>query len=206
MAQISWSHYTILLSLKDINKINYYIDLCIKLNLSKRKLIEHIKNNDYERLDNDTKLKLIENKEVSIIDTIKNPIMISNPNNIDVYKEKVLGDLIMENLDNFLEELGSGYYYVSREYKIKLNNNYNNIKYLLDNKKYKCYVVVELKIGELKKQDIGQVLVYTNYIDRNIKDKLDNKTIGIIICNRDNKLYIDYSTDTRIIAREYILV
>ena len=206
VAQLSWSHYTILLSLKDKNKINYYIDLCINLNLSKRQLIDHIKNKDYERLDDDTKLKLIENKEISLMDTIKNPVIINNPNNINVYKEEILKKLILEDLDDFLEELGEGYYYVKNEYRVNIGNTYNYIDLLLYNKKFRCYVVVELKIGSLKKQDIGQIKVYMNYIDSNLKDFNDDKTIGIIICKKDNKLYLEYSTDPRIIAREYLLI
>ena len=204
--QLSWSHYIILLSLKDEYEIKYYINLSISHNLSKRQLIEHIKNRDYERLDDNTKLKLIEAKETNIIDSIKNPIIISNPNNIDVYKEEILKKLILEDLDNFLEELGEEYYYVKNEYKININNTYNYIDLLLYNKKYKSYVVIELKIGNLKKQDIGQIKVYMNYINNNLKEITDNETIGIIICKKNNKLYLEYSSDPRIIAREYILI
>ena len=203
--QIPWSNYRELLSIKDINKVKYYIDLCIKLNLSNRKLREHIKNNDYERLDENTKLKLIDDKEINIIDTVKNPIIISNSCSIKVYKEEILRKLILEDLDNFLEELGEGYHYVKTEYKIKIDNKYNSIDLLLYNKKFRCYVVIELKIGELKKQDIGQIMIYMNYIDNNLKDNYDDKTIGMIICRKNNKNYIEYSSDPRIIAREYVI-
>ena len=205
VAQLTWSHYTILLSLKDINKIKYYIDLCIKLNLSKRQLVEHIKSKDYERLDEATKIKLIEKQEVNITDTVKNPIIIANANNIDVYKEEILRKLILEDLDNFLDELGEGYHYVKTEYKIKIDDKYNSVDLLLYNKIFKCYVVIELKIRELKKQDIGQIMIYMNHIDDNLRDIYDDKTIGIIICRKNNKNYIEYSSDPRIIAREYVI-
>jgi hypothetical protein len=72
--------------------------------------------------------------------------------------------------------------------------------------KHHCYVVVELKIIELKKEHIGQIQVYMNYIDRNIKSIEDNKTVGIIICKKNNKYIIEYCSDERIISREYKLL
>ena len=77
---------------------------------------------------------------------------------------------------------------------------------LLYNVKYHCYVVVELKINELDKRDIGQVEIYMNYIDRNVKENLDNKTLGIILCKEDNQLIIKYSSDERIISRKYLII
>ena len=77
---------------------------------------------------------------------------------------------------------------------------------LLYNIKYKCYVVVELKVTELKKEHTGQIMTYMNYIDKNIKTIEENKTVGIIICKQDNEYVIKYCSDDRIIAREYELV
>ena len=91
------------------------------------------------------------------------------------------------------------------EYKIKVGNNYNYIDLLLYNIEFNCYVVVELKVTEVKKEHIGQVEVYMNYIDKHIKSINQDKTIGIIITKRDNRYYIEYSSDKRILTREYIL-
>ena len=204
--QLAWSYYTVLLPLKDKNKINYYIDLCVKLNLSRRKLIEHIKNQDYERLDEDAKLKITENKNIKLVETVKNPIIIPNSNNIEVYKEIILQKLILENYSEFLNELGDGYSLIGNEYKIKIGNRFYFIDLLLYNYKYKCFVVVELKIGELKKEHIGQINLYMNYVDNTLKEELDNKTIGIILCHKDNKLIMQYCSNKEIIAREYVVI
>lgn len=111
--------------------------------------------------------------------------------------------MILEDIENFLEELGIGFTFIKSEYKIKLDDRYNYIDLLLYNIKHKCYVVVELKITELKKKHIGQIMVYMNYIDENIKSDVENKTIGIIICKEENKYVIKYCSDKRIIARKY---
>jgi hypothetical protein len=120
--------------------------------------------------------------------------------------EYALKLLIINNLDDFLHQLGFGFTYVGNEYKLKLGSIYNYIDLLLYNVKHHCYVVVELKIIELKKEHIGQIQVYMNYIDRNIKSIEDNKTVGIIICKKNNKYIIEYCSDERIISREYKLL
>ena len=185
--QLTWSHYCELLPLKDINEINYYIQMTIEQCLSKTQLRERIKTKEYQRLDDNTKLKLINNEELEINDNVKNPIVICNKNNLDKnnISEKVLKNLILEDLDNFLKELGSGFCYIENEYKIKIGSTYNYIDLLLFN--------------------IGQIEVYMNYIDRHIKSINQDKTIGIIISRRDNHYYIEYSSDKRILTREYIL-
>ena len=109
-----------------------------------------------------------------IEDFIKNPIIIRNNLGIEEISEKILKRLILEDLDNFLKELGSGFCYIENEYKIKVGNNYNYIDILLFNIIYNCYVVVELKVTELKKDHIGQINMYMNYIDRNVKDNSHN--------------------------------
>ena len=205
--QLTWSHYCELLPLKDINEINYYVKITIEQCLSKRQLRERIRNKEYQRLDDKTKLKLINKEETKVNDFVKNPIVIHNKYNLDKERisEKVLQNLILEDIPSFLEELGTGYSFIKNEYKIKIGNNYNYIDLLLFNIKYNCYVVVELKVTELKKEHIGQIQIYMNYIDKHIKTINQDKTIGIIITKRDNHYYIEYSSDKRILTREYIL-
>lgn len=205
-AQLSWSHYCELLSFENTDKINYYIELVKNNNLSVRQLRERIKSNEYERLPESTKNKSVEQKESDIVDFIKNPILIKNSNKYDIFSEKVLQKLILEDIENFLEELGTGFTFIKSEYPIKLGNRYNYIDLLLYNIKYRCYVVVELKITELKKEHTGQIMTYMNYIDKNIKTIEENNTVGIIICKQDNEYVIKYCSDNRIIAREYELL
>ena len=205
--QLTWSHYVELLSLKDVNEINYYINITEEYNLGVRELREKIKNREYQRLDDKTKLKLINKEETTVSDFIKNPIIIKNKYNINEKEisEKVLQNLILEDIPYFLKELGTGFSFIENEYKIKIGNTYNYIDLLLFNYIYDCFVVIELKVTELKKEHIGQIEVYMNYIDKNIKTINQDKTIGIIICKRDNHYYIEYSSDSRIISRNYIL-
>ena len=205
--QLTWSHYCELLPLKDINEINYYVKTTIEQCLSKRQLRERIRNKEYQRLDDKTKLKLINKEETKINDFVKNPIVIHNKYNLDKERisEKVLQNLILEDIPSFLDELGDGYSFIRNEYKIKIGDTYNYIDLLLFNIKYNCYVVVELKVTELKKEHIGQIQIYMNYIDKHIKTINQDKTIGIIITKRDNHYYIEYSSDKRILTREYIL-
>ena len=207
-AQLSWSHYCELLSLKDVNEIEYYIKITSEQFLSKRQLKEKIKNKEYQRLDDNTKLKLINKEEMSIGDTIKNPIIIKNKLGIDKenISEKILQRLILEDIPSFLKELGEGYSFIENEYKIKINNTYNYIDLLLFNYIYNSFVVVELKVTEVKKEHIGQVEVYMNYIDKHIKGINNNKTIGIVVARKDNHYYIEYSSDKRIYTRDYEIV
>lgn len=204
-AKLSWSHYCEILWFDD-NKFQYYIKITELNNLSIRQLRKRIKSNEYERLPEFTKNKLIEQKESNIVDFVKNPILIKNSNNYDIFSEKVLQKLILEDIENFLNELGNEFTFIKSEYPIKLNDRYNYIDLLLYNIKYKCYVVVELKVTELKKEHAGQIMTYMNYIDKNIKTIEENDTVGIIICKQDNEYVIKYCSDDRIIAREYELV
>ena len=137
---------------------------------------------------------------------IKNPILIKSKNNYDVISEKILQRLILENITSFLKELGSGFSFIGNEYKIKIGNTYNYIDLLLYNIEFNCYVVIELKVTELKKEHIGQIQIYMNYIDNNLKKPTQNKTIGIIICKKNNKYIIEYCSDKRIISKEYELI
>ena len=203
--QLSWSHYVELLPLKDNNEINYYIKMCEQRNLDVRSLRNAIKSKEYERLGEDTKNKLLTNEKLKIADLVPNPIIIPSCDYIDInsISEKYLQEIIMLNISSFLKELGNGFSFIDNEYKIKIGNNYNYIDLLLYNFIFKCFVVIELKVTELKKEHIGQIEVYMNYIDKNVKDITDDKTIGIIICSKNNQFIIEYSSDERIFAREF---
>ena len=204
-AKLSWSHYCEILWFDD-NKFHYYVKITELNNLSIRQLREKIKSKEFERLPESIKNKLINKDESSVVDFVKNPIMIKNNCNYEVFSEKVLQKLILEDLEKFLEELGIGFTFIKSEYPIKLGNTYNYIDLLLYNIKYKCYVVVELKVTELKKEYTGQIQTYMNYIDKNIKTIEETATVGIIICKQDNEYVIKYCSDDRIIARKYELV
>ena len=204
--QLSWSHYRELLSLNNIDEINYYSEVAASKLYGVRKLHEIINCKEYERLPEDTKTKIITKEKIEVKDLIPNPILIRNENNIEVITEKVLHQLILEDIESFMKELGSGFSFIGSEYKIKIGSRYNYIDLLLFNIKYNAYVVVELKVTEFKVEYISQVQKYMNYIDRNIKEINNNDTIGILICKKENKFVIEYCSDKRISVREYKLV
>ena len=202
---LTWSHYTELLSIKNKKAINYYLEICIIQNISIRELRDRIKSKEYERLPDKTKYKIIKKEESNITDYIKNPIFIKSNKN-EIITEKVLQRLILEDISSFLKELGTWFTFIDNEYKIKIGTRYNYIDILLFNYEYNCFVVIELKVTELKKEHIGQIQIYMNYIDKNLRKINQDKTIGIIICKQDNKFIIRYCSDYRIISRTYELV
>ena len=197
-AQLSWSHISELLCLNDQSKMNYYISISEKLNLSVRELRERIKSKEYERLG-----KNIELEKPKVNSLIKNPILIKVSNKNDKLTEYALHQSILENIDDFLTELGISFTYVGSEVKIKIGDRYNYIDFLLFNVKFNCYVVIELKVTEIKAEYIGQVIKYVNYVDKNIKEVYNEPTVGVIICKKENKYVMEYCTNPNIFVSIY---
>ena len=205
-AQLTWTHYRQLLPLTNDNEIKYYEKITIEQKLGYRDLQKKIKLKEYERLDDKTKEKLIKKEENSIDDYIKHPILIKNKYDYEEISERTLEQLILEDIDNFLTELGDGFCYIKHQYKIKIDKEDNYIDLLLFNIIYNCYCVIELKVTELKKEHIGQTQVYMNYIDKNLKKTNHNETIGIIICKKENKFILEYCSDPRIYETTYLII
>ena len=207
VAKLSWGHITKLLSLNEVNKINYYISLSINQRLTREELGKRIKLKEYERLPIETKNKLINNESLDIKDTIPEPILIQSTNiqNEFEIKEKQLQSIIIENISEFMKQLGEGYSFIDKEYKIKINNEYNKIDILLFNIEFNCYVVVELKVTELRKEYFSQIKVYMNYIDKYLKKDNQNNTIDILLVKENNE-YVLYYSDGSIITRTFKLI
>ena len=148
-------------------------------------------------------LKIIEEQNLSKRE-IRNKI--KNKYNYEEISEKILKKIILEDISSFMKELGQGFSFIDSEYKIKLGDRYNYIDLLLFNIEFNCYVDIELKITELKKEYIGQIQTYMNYIDKNLKKINQNKTIGIIICKKDNRFIMEYCSDNRIYRTTYELI
>ena len=203
MGQLSWSHYRYILPIKEESKRNYYINLCIKQNLSKNQLIEKIKNKEYERLEYKENITLItDNTEITMKDMIKAPIYIKINNNIDKLSEKALKEFILEKIEEFLLELGYGFAFIGSE--VKLGNSRCDL--LFFNTELNSYVVIELKIRKLEKYDIGQIQHYMYYIDDHLKKDYMNNTIGLILCKEGNEIVLRYSTDKRLFMSTYKLI
>ena len=203
--QLTWSHLRLLFGL-NINAVNYYIQVVISQHLSVKSLSIKIKTKEYERLPEETKDKLLSNDiNSTITDYIKNPIVIKS-NYKEKINEKILQNLILENISSFLKELGNGFSFIDNEYKIKIGETYNYIDILLFNYIYNAFIVVELKVVPLKKEHIGQIEVYMNYVDKHIKNIKHNKTIGLIITRKNNQFILEYTSDKRILVKEYKLI
>ena len=197
---LSWTHYRYLLPLKNIDTIRYYINITISQNLSYCELRERIKSGEYERIGYKEELE-----EPKVNTLIKNPIIIKTDNIPEKVNEYVLHQLILENIDSFLKELGMGFTYVGNEVKIKMGDKFNYIDFLFFNVKYNCYVVVELKVTEMKHYYIGQITQYINYVDKHIKEAFNDNTVGVVICKKENEFVMEYCTDPRIFTTTYEL-
>ena len=152
---LTWSHYLKLLVLNDINEIKYYINITKRDNLSKRALAERIKSDEYGRLSTEAKEKILNKEELSLIQSVPSPIVLVPNKSYEVYTEKILQEIIYENLDSFMKQLGGGYFYVGREYKLNIGDKKNYIDYLLYNYKMNCFCVIEIKAREYRKNDYG---------------------------------------------------
>ena len=195
---LSWSHYRLLLSLKNLTAIQYYINIAKSQNLSVRELREKIKSKEYERIGYKEEL---EKPKVNTF--IKNPIIIKTNNTNEKLNEYALHQTILENMDDFLKELGIGFAYIGSEVKIKMGDTYNYIDFLLFNVNYNCYVVIELKVTELKAEHVGQITKYVNYVNQNIKKPFHDNTVGVIICKKENTFVLKYCTDRRLFTTTY---
>ncbi len=195
---LTWSHYKLLLPLKNLDEIKFYINLAIRDNLSKRALADRIKLNEYGRLTPETKLKLKEEKEINQSEMVPSTIVIPSDKLKKELTEKVLEELVIKNISIVMKQLGEGYCFIKKQYKLNIGNNKNYIDILLFNIKYNNYVVVEIKAREFRKEDIGQIKLYMNYIDKEVKNITQNKTMGIIITKEVNEFVIRYIKEDNI--------
>ena len=202
--QLSWTHIRKLLPIKDENKRNYFINLCIKNNLSERELTREIKSNAYERLvDKPDKIDIIVPVKQSITTDMKNPIII--PVKSEVASEHDLELNILANLDFFFKQLGNGFLYAGHQYKISDGKNSYYIDILLFNYKMNAFVVVELKLRSLRKEDKAQMEFYMKLIDEQVKEAYHNKTIGIIITKESDEFIVNFVRQDDIIPLSYEL-
>ena len=196
--QLTWTNIKLLLPIKNVNKRNYYINMCIKKNLSKRALEKEIKNNAFERLSLADKenIKLISDKNevLTIKDTLKDPVLITINEDLDNVSEEKLAKIIRKELEIFLLELGCGYTYAGKE--VRMGESYCDL--LFFNYEFNCFVVIELKTRKIKKEDIGQLEYYINYVDENMKKENFNPTIGVLVAKEGNYLVMKYCTNKNI--------
>ena len=196
--QLTWSHYKLLLPLKNVEEIKYYIHITKRDNLSKRALVERIRSNEYGRLEG-----ILNKEELSLIQSVPSPIVLTSNKSYKVYTEKILQEIIFENIEDFMHQLGGGYTFIGREYKLNIGDKKNYIDYLFYNVVESRYCVVEIKSREYKKSDYGQIKTYMNYIDEHLKNITQNSTIGIIITKSVNKFEAHYVKDNQVTIVEF---
>ena len=203
VGNLTWTHILILLPLKNLDEIKFYINLAIRDNLSKRALADRIKLNEYGKLTPETKLKLKEEKEINQSEMVPSTIVIPSDKLKTELTEKVLEELVIKNISVVMKQLGEGYSFIESQYKINVGNKKNYIDLLLFNIKFNNYVVIELKAREFRKEDIGQIKLYMNYIDKEVKNITQNKTMGIIITKSVNKFEAYYVKDNQVTIVEF---
>lgn len=206
---LNWTHIRVILPIKEVNKRNYYINLCIERNLSSRELINEIKNNAYERLLNKPKkIEIIKDtkENYSIKQEIRNPIIIKLDEKDCILKEKDLQIKILSQLKKFFSDLGQGFTLVGNEYRINYGNKDYYIDLLLFNYKLNSFIVVELKLRNLRKEDKAQIEFYMNIVDNTLKESFHNKTIGVIVSKEQDRFIVSFVSEENIIPITYSLI
>ena len=208
--QLSWSHYKIILPIKNPNERNYYINQVILNNLSVRELQKEIKSKSFNRLSYADKNNIeviteANETDLSIMAMIKDPIILKSDKTIDKINEKAIHKYIISLLENKFLELGTGFALIGHEYKIHVGKSTYKIDLLFFNYIINSFVVVEVKTRELKHSDIGQLQLYVNYINKNIKKSNHDKTIGLLIVKKKNTFVIEYTTSDDILITTYAL-
>ena len=200
--QLSWSHNRLIMNLSDKQKRDFYLNECIKSNWSVRQLERQINSFYYERLLSTSceyidsvknEINKVEKKE-AISDFIKDPYILEFLNIKNKrFMEKDLESNILEHLHDFLLELGRGFSFISRQKRIDVDGDNFYIDLVFYNYVLKCFVLIDLKLGKLTHQDIGQMDFYVRYYDNEIKSISDNPTIGIILCTSKKDTIVKYS-------------
>ena len=201
---ITWSNVCEIMRITNIEEIKYYLNLSNKLCLTKRELRLRIKSNEYNRLPVEVKEKLRSNEVVSTSEKVPSPVVLQDLKVDGKLTEKMVQTWIDENPIKFCNALGEGYTYCGSQYKIKIGVNYNFIDVLLFNVLDMNYVVVEIKVTEIKKEHIGQIQTYMNYIDINLKKEFHNKTTGILLVRENNEWLIKYINGDDVTIRNFI--
>ena len=201
---ITWSNVCEIMRITNIEEIKYYLNLSNKLCLTKRELRLRIKSNEYNRLPVEVKEKLRSNEVVSISDKVPSPVVLQDLKVDGKLTEKMVQTWIDENPIKFCNALGEGYTYCGSQYKIKIGANYNYIDVLLFNYISNSFVVVEIKVTEIKKEHIGQIQTYMNYVDINLKKEFHNKTTGILLVRENNEWLIKYINGDDVTIRNFI--
>ena len=212
---LSWSHYLILMRIKDANARNFYEIECAKQNWGVRWLQRQVNSSLYERLalskDKNEVIRLATEGQVveKPADIIKNPITLEflglKPE--AAYSESKLENAVINKLQQFLLELGKGFLFETRQKRFTFDEENFYVDLVFYNRLLQCYVLIDLKIDKLTHQDLGQMQMYVNYYDRHVKREWEKPTIGILLCKekKDALIKLTLPEDANIYATEYAL-
>lgn len=211
---LSWSHYLKLMRIDNIDERHFYEIEAVKNDWSLSELKRQFNTSLYERLalskDKETVKKLSTDGQIieTPSDLVKDPYVLEflGLPELTQYSETDLEKRIIDNLQKFLLELGKGFTFVGRQVRLTFEEEHFRCDLVFYNRLLKCFVLFDLKIGELKHQDIGQMQMYVNFYDRNVKLDDENKTIGIILCKDKNQAVVEMTLpedNTQIFASKY---
>jgi predicted nuclease of restriction endonuclease-like (RecB) superfamily len=215
--KLSWSHYLKLMRIEDELERKFYEIETQKNNWSLRELNRQYDSALFTRLaiskDRNEILRLSEQGQVieKPNDVIKDPYVlefIGLPEQ-NIYTENELEQKLIDKLEHFLLELGKGFTFVARQNRISFDDKHFRIDLVFYNRILRCFVLIDLKVGELKHQDIGQMQMYVNYYDRKVKMEEESKTIGIILCQNKSEAVVEFTlpeNNTQIFASKYLTV
>ncbi|MDP2238215.1 MAG: PDDEXK nuclease domain-containing protein [Bacteroidales bacterium] len=212
--RLSWSHYLKLMRIDDENERKFYEIESIKNNWSNSELQRQLDSALYTRLSlSRNKSEVLELSAKGLViekpkDAIKDPFILEflGLPEKSVYSESDLEQKLIDKLEHFLLELGTGFTFVARQKRISFDDKHFRIDLVFYNRILKSFVLIDLKIGELKHQDIGQMQMYVNYYDREIRLKDENKTIGLILCQNKSESVVQYTlpeNNEQIFASKY---
>lgn len=215
--QLSWSHYLKLMRIDDIYERKFYEIESLKNNWSLRELNRQYDAALFTRLScskDELQVRRLA-KEGQLFekpqDAIKDPYIlefIGLPEKAS-YSENELEERLIEKLESFILELGTGFTFVARQERISFDDKHFRVDLVFYNRLLRCFVLIDLKIGELKHQDIGQMQMYVNYYDRKVKLESEAKTIGIILCQNKSEAVVEYTlpeNNQQIFASKYMTV
>ena len=201
--ELTWTHYRTLIRVENERARLYYMNEAALQNWSTRALDSQIERLTYERILSSQNQLIVKEAEdaasrqaqLTPADIIKDPYVLDFlglPSGVNFY-EKDLEKALIDNLQQFLLELGRGFSFVSRQYRFKTDNENYYVDLVFYNFILKCFVLIDLKVGKLTYQDIGQMDFYTRYFEENIRTETDNPTIGIVLCTERDNTIVKYS-------------
>lgn len=215
--KLGWSHYIFLTRISDVNERNFYEVEAVKGNLSVRELRRQFDSGLYQRLqlslEKERVKELSQKGQIveSVDDLIKDPYIFEFVG-LPVHRsfsESELEEELINKLESFLLELGRGFTFVARQKRITIDEEHFYVDLVFYNRFLKSFVVIDLKIGKLKHQDIGQMMMYVNYFDRVEKQEDENPTVGIILCRDKSKALVEMTLpkeNNQIFASRYLTV